>query len=268
MSFWDLELSLFGGKPVELYEFTDGITTWRYTSQARAIEIGDDVYAPAAITRGDIKESAESIRANLSLEFPCTHEFAGQLIGYPSEEDIHVTIRRGHLTDPDSEWAVIWKGAVLMAKGGGQRIVVECATGAAAGRRAGLRRRYSKGCTYALYGTQCGVNKADFAVPGTVAAISGNIVTVTAAEGYADGWFLGGIAEDAAGYKRMIAGHTGGEVTLLWPFRDLAVSDDITLYPGCDRTDATCDVKFDNLLGAGSFRFLPDSNPVGGGSIV
>lgn len=267
MSFWDFELSLFGGKPVELYEFTDGVTTWRYTSQARAVTWGGHTWAGASITRGEINQRHELAQDKLSIEFPCTHEFAGQLIGYPSEDVIYLTVRRGHLNDPDAEFTVIWKGAVAMAKGAGQRIAVECSTAAAALRRAGLRRRYSKGCPYALYGTQCGVDKADFAVAGTVATLAGTGLTVAAAAGFDNGWFDGGMVE-AGGYLRMVTAHAGSALTLLWPFRNLAVSDAVTLYPGCDRTDQTCQDKFDNLLNSGAFRFIPDNNPVGGGSIA
>lgn len=267
MSFWDFELSIFGGKPVELYEFSDGVTAWRYTSQARDVTWGGFAWTGASIARADIRESQELAKANISLEFPLNHAFAGQLIGYPSEYVVTVTIRRGHLNDPDEEFIVIWKGGVAMAKGAGNRIVLECSTDAAALRRAGLRRRYSKGCVYSLYGEQCGVEKDDFAVPGTVAGLAGNVISVAAAAGFDDGYFAGGMVE-AGGYFRMITDHAGASLSLLWPFRNLAVSDAVTLYPGCDRTDGTCNDRFDNLLNAGSFRHMPDDNPVGGGSIV
>lgn len=267
MTFWAFELLGFGGKPVELYEFTDGVTTWRYTSQARAVTWGGHTWAGASIRRGDINNRHELAQDKLSVEFPCTHEFAGQLIGYPSEDVIYLTVRRGHLNDPDAEFVVIWKGAVAMAKGAGERIAVECSTAAAALRRAGLKRRYGKNCPYALYGDACGVNKDDFAVAGTVSAVSGNSLTVAAASGYDDGWFDGGMVE-AGGYFRMVTAHIGSGITLLWPFRSMAVSDAVTLYPGCARTDQVCDSKFDNLPNSGAFRFIPDDNPVGGGSIV
>ena len=46
-----------------------------------------------------------------------------------------------------------------------------------------------------------------------------------------------------------------------------AVGDTIYLYPGCDRTLATCTAKFGNSANFGGFPFIPTKNPFGGSPI-
>ena len=48
------------------------------------------------------------------------------------------------------------------------------------------------------------------------------------------------------------------------PPQTLAVNDTVRVYPGCDRTPATCNTRFGNLtrfLGLGAM--LPQRNPFG-----
>jgi hypothetical protein len=35
----------------------------------------------------------------------------------------------------------------------------------------------------------------------------------------------------------------------------------VTLYPGCDRSLAMCDERFNNAVNHGGFPWLPNSNP-------
>ncbi|MDG4870579.1 phage BR0599 family protein, partial [Guyparkeria sp. 1SP6A2] len=51
-------------------------------------------------------------------------------------------------------------------------------------------------------------------------------------------------------------------------FLGLEVGQEIEVYPGCDRTAATCNAKFNNLLNYGGFDFIPPKGPFEGTSIV
>jgi uncharacterized phage protein (TIGR02218 family) len=119
-----------------------------------------------------------------------------------------------------------------------------------------------------LYQRGCRLNRASFAAAGTVSAVSGYTVTVSAASAQPDGFYLGGMIEDGAGVLRMIVNHVGSVLTLWRPIPGLEVTDAVTIYPGCDRSLATCISKFDNRPNFGGFPWMPQKNPMGGSSII
>jgi uncharacterized phage protein (TIGR02218 family) len=151
-------------------------------------------------------------------------------------------------------------------------------------RRSGARARFQRNCRHALYGKGCGVNKEDYALAGRVDSVSGLTLVVPEAAGEASGWFTGGVVEFPDGSFRMITAHSGSSVTLSRASRFVVDSIpasgygqnygeyyggvSVTLYPGCDRTMATCKNKFNNLDNNGGFRWIPSKNPMGGSSIV
>jgi uncharacterized phage protein (TIGR02218 family) len=121
-----------------------------------------------------------------------------------------------------------------------------------------------------LYGTACQASAVVHRVPGTVALVTGVVLSVPAAAGFPAGHFAGGFATWAANgltEKRMIIVHTGDAITLSAVPPGLAVGDTISLYPGCDRTLATCDTKFGNSANFGGFPFIPTKNPFAGSPI-
>lgn len=267
MSFWPFELSRFGGKPVELYEFTDGPSVWRYTHHAKPITWDGHTWAAENISHSEIKSTSEIARTGVSITLPRTAPLAGEFLGYPRETVMEVTIRRGHANDPEAEYFIIWKGRVVARKPGGQSVALECQSVFAQLRRAGLGPRFQKVCNHALYDADCGVDKADFATAGTVDAVDGASVSVAAAAGQADGYFSGGMIE-FEGVFRTIQTHVGADLTIFRPINGMAVSDDVTLYPGCDRTDTTCGERFGNLDNQLAFKWIPEKNPMGGSSIL
>jgi len=97
-------------------------------------------------------------------------------------------------------------------------------------------------------------------VAGTVSAVDGTALTVTGADGEADGYFVGGMIE-FGGIFRFIVAHTGTSITLWREMPNLEATDAVTLYPGCNRTLDHCTNKFSNTINYGGFPWLPNSNP-------
>jgi len=123
------------------------------------------------------------------------------------------------------------------------------------------RNVYQPGCLHTLFDSGCGLSKAAFAVAGSVAGGSdrSSINTDLAA---ADGTFDLGTIEFAgganAGQKRTIKSQAGGTVRLSYPLPLApAAGDGFTAYPGCDKTSATCAVKFANLANFRGFPYIP-----------
>jgi len=116
---------------------------------------------------------------------------------------------------------------------------------------------YQSGCLNDLFAPKCGLNRSVYTV--NSAATSGsnsyrNTFGVSLPQ--AAGWFdLGGIAMTSglnAGISRTVKAYGGGLLSVLqpWPY-PIAAGDSFSMYPGCDKTSATCTSKFNNRL---SFR--------------
>jgi uncharacterized phage protein (TIGR02218 family) len=130
------------------------------------------------------------------------------------------------------------------------------------------RLRYQANCQLTLYGTMCGVDPETYAVSGDVDTIASDGLTFTISEAgsYDDGYFNLGYMTKSGSPPRMIVDHQGSTIYLRVALFGLAVSDTITLYPGCDKLMDTCRLKFNNLgndtldryLG---YPYIPSDNP-------
>lgn len=127
---------------------------------------------------------------------------------------------------------------------------------------------YSAECRVDLYSPQCGVNRALFAVDGSVTAVTtgllgdqpDNRIFFVGDLGKPDGWFdygeLWWTSGRNAGRKTEIRSYTAaGRVELWEPMGlDVAVGDEFTAYAGCDKRAETCQTKFDAMF---NFRGEP-----------
>ena len=268
MSYTTIETSAQDGQPVELYEFYTVGTFYRYTSAAHAVVKGGDTFTPESIRRGDVVQNEEISKAGLRLTVPRENRFAASFLGFAPEGVTTLTLYRGHTTDTASEFVSYWKGRVLSAKADQFEIILECESVFSSLRRAGLRARYQRNCRHAIYQRGCLVSMDSYRVDGSVIAVSGNNITVSAAAGYADGYFTGGAARAPDGSFRFITAHAGDTISLARPFSVAMGGEPVVIFPGCDGLKATCETKFNNLLNFGGFPYFPARNPFDGGSLV
>ncbi|MDD2318271.1 MAG: phage BR0599 family protein, partial [Desulfobacterales bacterium] len=85
-------------------------------------------------------------------------------------------------------------------------------------------------------------------------------LVMSATSGYDDGWFSGGIIANLND-TRFILSHVANTLTISRPLASLTAGTAVALYPGCDRTLATCVSKFNNVVNALSFPWFPKNNP-------
>ena len=126
------------------------------------------------------------------------------------------------------------------------------------------RNLFSAECRYALFDSGCTLNKAAFAIAAVVNGVEDNQALNTTATTQADGYFALGevvfVTGKNAGLRSLIRDYTkmGGLIELLTPMPfDVMNGDQITLYPGCDKTSDTCTNKFLNLANWGGTEFIP-----------
>ena len=271
MSYDAQEISVQSGAPIELYAFTYGTTTLRYTSSEAdyidTVPVVDETYTTASIERPEIESTPESARNTIKLTVPRTLAIAELYRVSPPSDVVSLTIKRVHRGDTASV-SVIWIGRVIACTFNGPSADLQCEPITIALKRNGLRRLYGKSCPYVLYGTGCGVDKTAFDTATTVAAVDGLVLTVAAigAYNYAGGfveWVDGGVTE-----RRFIESHDTTALTLMQAFAGIAVSDSVTIYPGCDRTLATCNTTFSNAANYGGWPFFPAKNPFNGQPVI
>lgn len=281
----DLESSVHGGRPVELFRFVHGSTVWTYSSGPE-VEHGGETYAHFPIGRDEMQQVKELSKSPLEVLIPRTSELSLLYLAGQPEHVVALTVFRMHVGASDSP-IVYWKGRVVSVDWPDPATAkLSCESVFTSMKRPGLRARYQRMCRHALYSEQCGVNKAAYAVAGTVTAIDSarTVVTIHEASGYANGYFNGGFLALADGTMRYIAAHSGSSITLGNPAPILADyvgatgygknygrvygGSDLVLYPGCGRNRSTCQNKFGNILNFGGWPWIPLRNPFDGRSLV
>jgi uncharacterized phage protein (TIGR02218 family) len=124
-------------------------------------------------------------------------------------------------------------------------------------------RKYYPTCPYSLYDNGCGLNIADYTTTGTVAGvISAQEFTtgITNQDGYYEQggieWLSGALAGVSAPIKASY--QTNGRIVMLIPLDAApAVGDTFKIYPGCDKTPATCRDRFNNFSRNRATPYIP-----------
>ena len=215
-----------------------------------------DTYEPATIGRADMVQGSEINRQNVQIRVPYDNPVAAVYLAGTPDVVATVTIFRVE----DATVLTYWKGRIAATRATGQQMVLECESVFTSMRRTGARARYQVQCRHALYGTACGVDKDTYATLAIVATVDGTTLTVTGADAQADGYWVGGMIA-FNGIFRFIVSHTGTTIKLWRELPDVAGTDAVTLYPGCNRTLEQCNERFDNAVNHGGFPWLPNSNP-------
>lgn len=268
MTYQTIEESSQLGSPIELYEFAQGLDSWRYNSSAVDIEYNFKIYKASSIARDRVKGTTDIFKNDISFTFPRSNEFAKQFLGFAAEEVTTVTILRGHADDIAEEYIAYWKGRVVGASASDNEIRVDCESVFTSLKRPGLRAKFEYGCRHTLYSPQCGAGREINSVNGSISDIQGLInISVNAAGSKPDGFYTGGMLQAPDGTLRFIVDHVGIVLTISRPLYSLAVGDDVKVFAGCDHLKTTCKNKFNNLNNFGGFPYIPTVNPFDGNSI-
>ena len=123
------------------------------------------------------------------------------------------------------------------------------------------RNLYQSGCQHTLFDAGCALSPASYAVTGVVASAPTRTsfgASLAQGAGYFDLGAVQFTSGALSGLKRTVKTWAGGVITLLNPTPVApAVSDNFTLWPGCNRAQATCSSKFSNLVNFKGFPFVP-----------
>ena len=269
MAFIDDEKSQHDGEPIELYEFVLPGQTLRYTSGPQDFTFMSNLYTRATISRSRLKPSTNKDRAVLTVTASADLAIVQEMGFTIAPQTNSFTLTRVHPSTGNSQ--VLWSGNIsdTKIKGDTAELTVPSLMATALDIATPTRFYYSL-CTHQLYDDRCLILRTNFEFAGSVASIdsTGTIITMTneagspSNDGNADGWYVGGeMRTDADGDRRLIIDESGDVLTINFPFRDLSVSDAVTIYAGCQkRAKEDCKEKFNNINRFGGHPHIPTVN--------
>lgn len=120
---------------------------------------------------------------------------------------------------------------------------------------------YQPSCSHSLYGTGCGVIKSSFTVSGSVifASTTQSLLTdVAAIPGIYDQGVILFTSGPNHGVKRTVKRQDNGLITMSLPLSYTpTIGDTFQISQGCDKTQITCNTKFNNLTRFRGFPYVP-----------
>jgi uncharacterized phage protein (TIGR02218 family) len=124
------------------------------------------------------------------------------------------------------------------------------------------RNQFQPGCVNTLYDAGCGLTPANFAVVSSATAGSSSsliyTLTLSQSPGYFDQGVIAFTTGANAGYSRTVRSYIPGLITPSAAFPNPIIpGDTFTIRPGCDKSQATCSGKFNNLIRFRGFPYVP-----------
>lgn len=122
---------------------------------------------------------------------------------------------------------------------------------------------FAVGCFHQVYDAGCTLLKSSFTVSGTISTVGDNAhftTNLTQADGYFNLGSITMTSGPASGQSANVSSylHASGALGLVIPFAATpAVGNTFSIYPGCDRQQATCSGKFSNLAHFGGVPYMP-----------
>ena len=268
MSYNEIEISNDDGRPIYLYEFSNGDAKFRYTSNDRTIEQGGYKWKNEAIADDGVKLTGEAQTDGLTITGPSSLAPAQMFQGTPPSSPIMVRIF--HMHEGDSEAAMCYLGEIVqvnLPQPGTANFT--CNTVGASMQRDGLRLAWQRACPFSLYDEiTCRADKNAVAVALTVTDIEGNVVQFDGLAGKPDGFLNGGYIEwehPTRGLEfRGIETQVGNVCTIFGLADGLYYALKAKGYPGCNRLMSDCVEKFDNLPNYGGVPDMPGKSPFDG----
>ena len=283
MTFDATETSSFS-QPIEYLTFKNGSDNWYYTNSSKEETIGARTFASLAYNRNEPVFSKDTSDGQIKFTVPSTIPIVEFYETIAASQTSTVTIERVNRNDPDLGVQIFWKGVFASVQRQGEFATILAVPATQLSSQI-PRYTYSGLCNWFLFQDRCGLTREDWRHTGAVLTIGtpATIITVDGLETQAQAlagqvsptyagnspqlsdYWLGGYCENDDGEKRSIyesnVDGVPNRIRVLQPFRSLNVTDNLTVYAGCDRTRATCSAKFNNHLQHGGFPDIPVVNP-------
>jgi uncharacterized phage protein (TIGR02218 family) len=274
MTYAALDTSVDAGAPYELFEFVEGSRAWRYTTSPSTDTWGGQQWLPRPVMREAVVRDSTSIGDPLVLTLPDNDPLALELLAGMSAHLVTVKIRQLHRGDADTQARVLFTGMVSGVSFQGAEAKVSCGSRySLTSKRRIAPTTYQAACNLTWGSSRCGVNPETYRVDTTATASDqvGRTLTLTSLASYPEGHFNGGsVVLNSA--RRFIEKHEwsgsaltldlAARLTLSYPFGGLTSTPTaISVYPNCQKTEADCTNRYNNLVNYLGWTRLPSVNP-------
>ncbi len=270
MTFAPIETSVEDGNVLELYTFTFGGQTDRFTSFNRDITFDGFLFTATQISRSKLESSVEDAINELKITLPQDNVIPQQFIANVPGRVGSVTVERAHADDPAEERIVLFAGFIAQVGFDADLVAtITCKPQTSIFKRAGPRITYQGICNHVLYDARCKILRTgdpagEFLLTGNVTAVSGNDIDVAGVAAAGAGFFDGGFVKAPAGGDddaRLVLSSSGDTLSLLLPFSIEVLATSVDVFAGCTHDLDICLTKFDNVINYGGFPFVPRKNP-------
>lgn len=279
MTFNTYETSRHDGTPAEHIEIVYGdnaADAVRLTTADYPVTVNGNEYLPSFMKRDAVTDDAnpydgEQLKITLHRDNP----FADVYLNRDFSKVVTITVYQSHLDDPDQQPTIIWSGRLSGVEWEYPNMQLNSERLDIYMNGYALTMRYQVGqCVHTVYNGLCRLNKDDWEVPGLVCSVTdGTLIDIPEAR-YKDdgstwpnGYFTGGILR-MDGVNRYILQHSGSQIWLSRPIKNLTPLSRVSLYPGCDRLPSTCNNKFNNGLNYLAFDWMPYVSGYDGNGIM
>ena len=259
--------SQHSGAPIEGFEFVGTNETWRYTSSTEEQVINGLTFTPATISRepvdaGTQEDDLLDLKINLRSDDPMMREYAYGL----APPNLELTLYRVYVgSDFAADWVIYWKGPVAAFSVTGANATVRIPSVFSNALGAAVPNYFwQRSCNHVLFDARCALSRASNKTTSTVVSFSSSFVTIAYVLHATNELAAGELVDLITGERRHILSNVAGQIKINYPFKNIAVGDNIEVTLGCDHSYTTCKDKFTNSANYGGFPFVPDRNPLKG----
>lgn len=249
----------------DLYTITlTGGTVLRYTSADVAIAINGHTFALGPIlrrgkTKLSVGISVDTLDVSVNADASVTVNSVPllQFIAGGGLDGATVLLERAFAAAPGAAWVGtlgLFSGRVSDATVSRYEASLTVSSDSELLNTMVPRNVYQPGCSNTLFDAACGLSKAAFAVAVTATSATDATRTWVWIDYWNPGYFVQGYAVCLtganAGVRRTIKTFTSGSVQSLQPWpAPIAAGDTFTMYPGCNKSQLTCQSGiFNNIV--------------------
>jgi len=256
------ETGIQSGAPIEVFRFTGTYNSYYLTSYYEAVTVNGQLYSPLTIERNALKVGTqEEDQLALEVTIPFNHAMVREYAYDQAPPTLVCEIFRVHDTDFNDS-VLLWKGRVTAFTVEGQlaKLRVPAIFGYIMAGSAPTPR-YQAPCNHVLYDVRCGVSEVANRQSTTITGVLNNIITVASNSFTGTDLIAGMLRLTSSGEARMIVSVTGLDITVTYPFSNIAIGGAVQLLRGCDHSFDTCKAKFSNGARYGGTPLVPARNP-------
>lgn len=246
----------------ELFVIQAGGLTYRFTSSESSITTGGVTYQAGTIEKKEVNKESDLSLAELEITFPASSEFI-QYVSYSVITSVFVDI---YLYSEEEDYTFLdFSGKMKKVLVTSQNMAVITLQEENLNIKLPLFT-IQAGCNHMLVDSYCGLTKNDYKSTKTIIDMTSEITLEIDLSGESATYYVGGILEftdtDGLLHVRFITEVSVDILKIHSRIPGLKKTDNVDLYPGCNKTASECRDKFNNFENFLGFPYVPRKDPI------